>query len=204
MTRLEAVECQISRAGRPAPAAPSRILSLTRTSTRRPTARTTATGTSGSNSWNRGAEDPTDGPDVLALRACQSRAMLATLLLSFGVPMLLGGDETGQTQQGTDTPTARTTRSPGLTGPSPTVSYKTSPSRFGPDWRVAESKSKGLFVESRPALAVAALLEAGLPIRRPGSTGAPLRRAVRPGPFWQQFSPRWIWALGDDGSPAWV
>jgi len=37
---------------------------------------------------------------VLALRERQSRAMLATLLLSFGVPMLLGGDELGRTQQG--------------------------------------------------------------------------------------------------------
>jgi len=37
---------------------------------------------------------------VLELRARQSRAMLATLLLSFGIPMLLGGDEMGRTQQG--------------------------------------------------------------------------------------------------------
>ena len=57
-------------------------------------------GTSDNNSWNCGAEGPTDDPDVLALRARQSRAMLATLLLSFGVPMLLGGDEMGRTQQG--------------------------------------------------------------------------------------------------------
>ena len=35
-----------------------------------------------------------------ALRARQTRAMLATLLLSFGIPMLLGGDEMGRTQQG--------------------------------------------------------------------------------------------------------
>jgi glycogen operon protein len=57
-------------------------------------------GTSDNRSWNCGAEGPTDDPDVLALRARQSRAMLATLLLSFGVPMLLGGDEMGRTQQG--------------------------------------------------------------------------------------------------------
>ena len=37
---------------------------------------------------------------MLALRARQSRAMLTTLLLSFGIPMLLGGDEMGRTQQG--------------------------------------------------------------------------------------------------------
>ncbi len=57
-------------------------------------------GTSGNNSWNCGAEGPTSDPAVLALRARQSRAMLTTLLLSFGIPMLLGGDEMGRTQQG--------------------------------------------------------------------------------------------------------
>ena len=57
-------------------------------------------GTNDNRSWNCGAEGPTDDPTVLALRARQSRAMLTTLLLSFGIPMLLGGDEMGRTQQG--------------------------------------------------------------------------------------------------------
>jgi isoamylase len=57
-------------------------------------------GTSDNNSWNCGAEGPTDDPEINALRARQSRAMLTTLLLSFGVPMLLGGDEMGRTQGG--------------------------------------------------------------------------------------------------------
>ena len=57
-------------------------------------------GTSDNRSWNCGFEGPADDRDVLALRARQSRAMLTTLLLSFGVPMLLGGDEMGRTQQG--------------------------------------------------------------------------------------------------------
>jgi isoamylase len=57
-------------------------------------------GTSDNRSWNCGAEGPSTDPAVLALRARQSRAMLTTLLLSFGVPMLLGGDEMGRTQQG--------------------------------------------------------------------------------------------------------
>jgi isoamylase len=57
-------------------------------------------GTSDNRSWNCGAEGPTTDPAVLALRARQSRAMLTTLMLSFGVPMLLGGDEIGRTQQG--------------------------------------------------------------------------------------------------------
>jgi pullulanase/glycogen debranching enzyme len=57
-------------------------------------------GTDDNRSWNCGAEGPTIDPEVLALRARQSRAMLTTLLLSFGVPMLLGGDELGRTQAG--------------------------------------------------------------------------------------------------------
>jgi glycogen operon protein len=57
-------------------------------------------GTDDNRSWNCGVEGPSDDPAVLALRQRQSRAMLATLLLSFGVPMLLGGDEMGRSQQG--------------------------------------------------------------------------------------------------------
>jgi glycogen operon protein len=57
-------------------------------------------GTSDNRSWNCGAEGPSADPAILTLRARQSRAMLATLLLSFGVPMMLGGDELGRTQQG--------------------------------------------------------------------------------------------------------
>ncbi|MFP4034872.1 MAG: glycogen debranching protein GlgX [Desulfovermiculus sp.] len=51
-------------------------------------------------SWNCGAEGPTDDHEVLALRERQKRNFLTTLFLSQGVPMLLGGDEMGRTQQG--------------------------------------------------------------------------------------------------------
>ena len=51
-------------------------------------------------SWNCGVEGPTDDPEILALRALQQRNFLATLLLSQGVPMILGGDERGRTQGG--------------------------------------------------------------------------------------------------------
>src|SRR5213078_1705705 len=57
-------------------------------------------GTDDNRSWNLGAEGPTDDPAVLALRARQQRNFLTTLLLSQGVPMLLGGDELGRTQGG--------------------------------------------------------------------------------------------------------
>jgi len=57
-------------------------------------------GESHNRSWNCGAEGPTDNTDVLALRRRQSRNFLTTLLLSQGVPMLLGGDEMGRTQKG--------------------------------------------------------------------------------------------------------
>jgi isoamylase len=57
-------------------------------------------GTDDNRSWNCGAEGSTDDPAVTALRGRQSRALLATLILSLGVPMLLGGDEFGRTQRG--------------------------------------------------------------------------------------------------------
>ena len=57
-------------------------------------------GTDDNRSWNCGTEGETDDPEVLALRARQVRAMLATLAVSRGVPMLLGGDELGRTQDG--------------------------------------------------------------------------------------------------------
>ncbi len=57
-------------------------------------------GESHNRSWNCGAEGDTDNPEVLALRRRQQRNFLATLFLSQGVPMLLGGDELGRTQHG--------------------------------------------------------------------------------------------------------
>jgi glycogen operon protein len=57
-------------------------------------------GESHNRSWNGGAEGPTDDPEIRRLRRRQQRNFLATLLLSQGVPMLLGGDEVGRTQGG--------------------------------------------------------------------------------------------------------
>ena len=57
-------------------------------------------GTDDNRSWNCGAEGDTDDDAINSLRARQQRNFLATLLLSQGVPMLLGGDEFGRTQQG--------------------------------------------------------------------------------------------------------
>ncbi len=57
-------------------------------------------GTSDNRSWNCGVEGPTDDAAITALRLRQRRAMLSTLLLSRGVPLLLGGDEVGRTQRG--------------------------------------------------------------------------------------------------------
>jgi len=57
-------------------------------------------GTDNNLSWNCGAEGPTDDPEVDALRARQKRNLLATLVLSQGVPMLLAGDEYGHSQDG--------------------------------------------------------------------------------------------------------
>ncbi|MBD3267021.1 glycogen debranching protein GlgX, partial [bacterium] len=57
-------------------------------------------GESHNRSWNCGEEGETDAPEILHLRHRQKRNFLATLLLSQGVPMVLGGDEIGRTQKG--------------------------------------------------------------------------------------------------------
>jgi glycogen operon protein len=57
-------------------------------------------GTNDNLSWNCGVEGPTDDQAVNDLRMKQKRNMLATLLLSQGVPMLCGGDEISRSQQG--------------------------------------------------------------------------------------------------------
>ncbi len=55
-------------------------------------------------SWNCGWEGPTTDPEVLQRRARLKRALLATLLLSQGTPMLAAGDELGHTQGGNNNP----------------------------------------------------------------------------------------------------
>jgi glycogen operon protein len=57
-------------------------------------------GTDDNRSSNDGVEGPTDDPAIRASRSRRQRAFLATLMLSLGVPMLLGGDELGRTQGG--------------------------------------------------------------------------------------------------------
>ncbi|HUO23554.1 MAG TPA: glycogen debranching protein GlgX [Caulobacteraceae bacterium] len=57
-------------------------------------------GTDNNSSWNGGAEGPTGDPAILARRARDQRALLSSLLLSRGAPMLSMGAELGQTQHG--------------------------------------------------------------------------------------------------------
>jgi isoamylase len=57
-------------------------------------------GESDNRSSNNGAEGPTENEAVNERRARMRRNFLATLLLSAGVPMLLGGDEIARTQGG--------------------------------------------------------------------------------------------------------
>ncbi len=61
-------------------------------------------GESYNRSWNCGTEGPTENAEINQLRARQKRNFLATLLLSQGVPMLLGGDEIGRSQGGNNNP----------------------------------------------------------------------------------------------------
>lgn len=61
-------------------------------------------GDSHNNNWNCGFEGETDDPVVRALRLKQRKNLMATLLLSQGVPMIRSGDELGQTQGGNNNP----------------------------------------------------------------------------------------------------
>jgi glycogen operon protein len=51
-------------------------------------------------SYNHGFEGPTEDEEILALRAQTSRNLMATLMVSMGIPMITAGDEIGRTQQG--------------------------------------------------------------------------------------------------------
>ena len=84
-------------------------------------------GESHNRSWNCGAEGDTDDPEVLALRAKQQRNFLATLLLSQGVRCCSAATRSAAPSAATTTPTARTTRSPGSTGPRSTRACSSSP-----------------------------------------------------------------------------
>jgi glycogen operon protein len=51
-------------------------------------------------SWNCGIEGPSEDEAIVRLREQQKRNLMASLLLSLGVPMISGGDELGRTQMG--------------------------------------------------------------------------------------------------------
>ncbi len=57
-------------------------------------------GTDDNRSWNRGVEGPTDDPAIAAARLADQRALLATLILARGTPMLAMGSESGHGQGG--------------------------------------------------------------------------------------------------------
>ena len=57
-------------------------------------------GADNNDSWNMGAEGPTDDENINNLRERQTRNFLATMMLSQGVPMLAGGDEFARSQMG--------------------------------------------------------------------------------------------------------
>jgi isoamylase len=57
-------------------------------------------GENNNRSWNMGVEGDTNDKEVLKARQRQQRNFIATLMLSQGIPMMLGGDEIGRTQKG--------------------------------------------------------------------------------------------------------
>jgi hypothetical protein len=89
-------------------------------------------GTSDNRSWNCGAEGPTPDPEVLALRAWQSRAILARCCCRSACRCCSAATSWAGPRPATITRTARTTRSPGTTGPPWTTACCRSPPAW---WR---------------------------------------------------------------------
>ena len=133
--------------------------SPTTTSTTRRTTRTTATAPTTTARWNCGVEGATDDPEINALRARQQRNFLATLLLSQGVPMLLGGDEIGRTQGGNNNAWCQDNE----------ISWF--------DWELDAEPRRAARLHA--AADRAAPRAPGLPPRARSSTGAPVERLRR-------------------------
>ncbi len=57
-------------------------------------------GSNDNHSWNWGCEGPSDNPEIIKLRKKQIKNAISILMLSYGVPMILAGDEMGRTQSG--------------------------------------------------------------------------------------------------------
>ena len=122
-------------------------------------------GNNDNRSWNCGAEGPTDDPRIRALRARQQRNMLATLLLSQGVPMLVAGDERGRTQGGNNNAWCQDNE----------VSWL--------DWDETDAASELARLHAAAARAPQAprgVQAHALPRRRPRRVGAPGRVVVPP------------------------
>ena len=79
---------------------PARTWCPTTTNTTRRTPSTTGTAPATTDPGTAVSKARSTDPAIAELRARQRRAMLSTLLLARGVPLLLGGDEVGRTQQG--------------------------------------------------------------------------------------------------------
>ena len=85
-------------------------------------------GESHNRSWNCGDEGPTDDPDVLALRERQARNFLDDAVAVAGrADAARRRRDRPDAAAATTTPTARTTRSPGTTGRTPTRTCCSSP-----------------------------------------------------------------------------
>jgi len=75
-------------------------------------------------SWNSGAEGETDSQVIRENRLARGRAMMATLLLSFGTPMIVAGDELSHTQLGNNNPYCQDNALTWLTWEGITASHK--------------------------------------------------------------------------------
>ena len=94
-------------------------------------------------------EGPTDDPEILQMRAREQRNMIATLLLSQGVPMLLHGDEMSRTQDGNNNTYAQDSEISWSTGTAPTSRSSSSRPRWPTSARATRRSTEALHRQHR-------------------------------------------------------
>ena len=144
-------------------------------------------------SWNCGWEGPTTDPEVLTRRARLQRALLASLLLSQGTPMLAAGDELGHSQGGNNNPYCQDNPVTWI------------------DWAAADASllayTRHLIALRRRLLPLAPRWYTGLPDAKGRADLAWLRRTGEPlsAEHWNNRTSRilgaWIGAPGRGGAP---
>jgi len=98
-------------------------------------------GTTHNRSWNLGIEGPSENIEIERIRERLKKSLLATLMISSGVPMLTMGDEVGRTQNGSNNAYSL----------DPNKAWD-APENFGGGWALSWDKTESDLLDSIAAL----------------------------------------------------